>query len=295
MSQSIAAILLSLLILLMSLLIAKRIEKWGLKILIFALGALAAGIILFYPSLPNTLSLARSPTDAEILLLLYGPEVEIQESPNGKSIFILEQLSEIEKEQFHYASQVNTQIIHKRGGWRKDPHLWIVLTETGPPDCCDQSFLPVLGCAIIAREEGTWQVVLHQKLIVPLHTFDFIPEGEFVEIGHQKPGFRLQDRVTINGRTQTWDLIIAEIDGHLKPVAKIETLANNQAQCPPIGKEESCWESTSKYNFVASSQSDYYDILVTTSGTRLVNETPVPFTEITKYIFENSVYRFAEN
>ena len=259
--------------------------------MILALGALVAGVILFYPHLP----ISRTPTDAEILSLLYGPETEIQKSPDGKTDYIIEQLSEIEKEQFHYASQVNTQIIYKRSGWEHDPHQWIVFTKTGPPDCCDRSFLPVLGSAILTWKDGAWQVVLYQKLITPLYAFDLIPKGEFVEIGLQKSGFRLQDRASQNSGTQTWDLVIAKVDGHLKPVAKIETLANNETQCPPFADKEPCWEYISEYKFVTVDQPGFYEILVTTSGTRLENDTLVSFTETKTYSFDKGEYHLKDN
>ncbi len=294
MSLSAANIIIGVLVIMGSLLIAVRLEKRWEQIVVFLLGIVLSITITFFPSIIYLLDFHKPPSDAEILTLLYGDEIVIQESGDGKTVNIVEQLSEVEREQFSYAAQVNTQVVYKKSGWNGSPQSIIVLTRTGPPDCCDRSLVPVLGGAVITWEDDTWLVTSHLNWITPFHGFDLLPEGEFVEIGPQKTGLVLQEITHSNRRTQTWDLILSEVDGRLKLVGKIETSANNADRCPPIAEDEPCWEYASTYGLAPGSHPDYYDIRVTTSGTKLAGKSLVSIEETAKYVFAEGKYRFEE-
>jgi hypothetical protein len=291
MNLSTANYIVGLLVCIGSLLVATRFQKRGVKISVILLGILLGGVIAFFPSIRDLINSPKLPGDVEILRLLYGPAIEIQQSPDGQSVFVLEQLSETEKEQFNYAAQVQTQIIYRGRGWENNPQRFILLTKTGPPECCDRSLLPVLGGAVLVWENGMWQVASYQKLITPFQGFDQISEAKIIQLGTEKTGIVLQDWVAQNNQSQTWDMIISSVDGRLKPVIRIETLANNADCCPPIAEDEPCWTYAAKYDFVPGDDPDYDDIQVRVSGTKLVGGEPVSFDEIREYVFLNGEYK----
>ena len=235
-------ILFGILIFISSLFIARKIKKRSTQILISIVGLIFGGVIAIYPSVTAHFKDSQLPSDDEILSLLYGPDVTPQASLAGDSVYVIDEITGAEKEQLHYASQVITQILYKSRGWDFNPNTLIVLTKSGPPDCCDRSFLPILGAALIAQETGTWQVLTHQKWIVPLESFDLIPEASLVEIGPLKTGVVFREITHKKGETQTWNWILGNIDDRLKPIAKIETGANNSDQCSPTIADVSCWE-----------------------------------------------------
>lgn len=285
-------VLVGLLVIVGTLFVARRLEKrWG-KITACILGALSAGTLVFYPSLVNTLSLQKIPSDAEILSLLYGDDVPIQESLDGETVYITEQLSSIEREQFNYANQVNTQVVYKRKGWNDDPQSVIVLTRTGPLDCCDRSLSPVLGGAVITKGDHGWQVSTPQKWITPYYNFDLISSGKFIEISSAKIGLLLIEKTQNTEINQTWDLILGEIDGRLKVVAKIQTGANNENTCVPTNAVDTCWMYESAYVFVQGSHPDYDEIHIQTEGTKIIQGVVTLFSENTKLFFSNGEYRF---
>lgn len=285
-------ILMGVLIIVGSFAIVRRIDKrWG-KIIGSILGITLAGIITFFPWISTMLNSHRIPGDAEILSLLYGDDFLIQESLDGRNVYIVEQLSQTEREQFNHAVQVNTQIVYKKNGWNNNPHSLIVLTRTGPPDCCDRSLSPILGGAVIQLDDDAWRVSAYQKLISPFQSFDLISEGEFVEIGPGKMGLLLPERTQLNGATQTWEMILSEIDGQLKLVAKIETGANNTAQCSSSAGDEPCWAYASTYEFIPGRNPKYYDIQIRSTGTKITDDLLLPFEDTSRYIFSEDEFRF---
>ncbi len=291
MSLSAANIVIGILVIMGSLLIAVRLKKRRAQVLACVLGIALAGTIAFFPSILYLLNSQRTPSDAEILSLLYGDEIVIQESRDGETVYIVEQLSDVKKEQFSYAAQVNTQVVYQENGWDNNPQSLIVLTRTGPPDCCDRSLLPILGAAVITWEDDTWLVTSGLKWITPFHSFDPFLEGEIVEIGPQITGLILQEMTRSNRRTQTWDLILSEANGRLTLVAKIETSAHNADQCSPALEDEPCWEYESVYELVPGSHPAYYDIHIIASGTKFSNGLVTPFEETSKLVFFNDKYQ----
>jgi hypothetical protein len=266
-------------------------RKRRIRILILALGILTIGILVILPVILPPLHSWGHPSETEILAALFGPQAKLQESPDGNTIFVVEQLSEGEKEQFHYASQVHTEIVYQQKGWGQNPDVLLVFTKTGPPDCCSQTRLSVLGGAILRAKNETLEVVAERKLLLPLSNFEGLSRGDFVNIGPGKTGFRWQDSAILNTGLQTRDLIIAMIDGELKVVASLETLANNSHQCSPQPPDEPCWETKATYEFLAGDQLDYYEILITTNGTKWVNGNMISIGETQKLIFVDGQYR----
>ena len=288
-------LVLGLIVIATSLLIARFIGKrWG-KITVLILGAIAAGALIFYPSITLFMRSRQAPDDAEILGLLYGGDADIQEGLDGESLYIVEELSTVEKEQFSYAAQVNTQIVSKVSGWEQKPQKVLVLTRTGPPACCDRSQLPVLGGALLSWENGAWQVGGYQKLIMPYGGFDRVEAREIVAIGPQKTTVVLGEQVLRNGVIQTWDLLLGEVDGHLKVIGRIETGADNKENCPPTAEDESCWSYSAAYEFVQGVNPDYDNIVIRTSGTKIVDGVLVSFEETAKLVFSNGEYRIVDD
>jgi hypothetical protein len=278
-----------------SLLIASVVEKRWRKIAILLLGTVVAVIVISIPSITFFVGSPQAPSDAEIFHLLYGEDIAIQESLNGETVYIVEELSGVEKEQYDYAVQVNTHIVGKVRGWDQDPQKILVLTRTGPPACCDRSQLPVLGGALFSWKDGSWLVDGYQKLITPYGSFDHYEAGEIEVIGPQKTAVVLQDEYGGDGVSQTWDLLIGEVDGRLKVIGKIETSANNAEVCPPAAETEPCWAYAAAYEFTLGENPGYNDIVVSTSGTKIVGGDLVTFEETTQLVFSNGEYRIAGN
>ncbi|HBX68157.1 MAG TPA: hypothetical protein DEH25_01880 [Chloroflexi bacterium] len=290
MNLSAAQIFWGLMILLGGFYLTIRVQPRERKVLAAALGISLAGLVLFLPVMVCLYNSPPIPTDTEILRLLYGPGASIQTNPDG-SAYIVEELSEIEKEQFQYAAQVNTQIAHQVRNWEGNPKVLIVLTRTSLPDCCERALSPVLGGARLHWEDDRWQVDSYQKLMIPYARFDLLPETSILEIGPEKNALVLTDDPLLARGFQTQQIILAVVDGQLKPVAEIATLANNANLCPPLAETEPCWEYEVAYKFIRGDQPEYFDLRVITEGTKLVNGNLVGVNETTYYTFMNGEFQ----
>jgi hypothetical protein len=263
----------------------------SLKILAFSLGFIVIGMLVFFLVYWNFIDSSDYPAEADILHVLYGAETKIEERQDGKSIYIVEQLSNLEKEQFNYAQQVQTEIVHQQRGWDKNPQKILALTKTGPPDCCSQTRSSVLGSAILREENGILKVLSYQKLMAPLSSFERVSEGSFVNIGPDKMGFKLQDQSTSKEGVQTRELIISQIDQELQVIAILETLVNNSLLCSIQTSDQPCWETKSSFEFVSGDHLEYYDILVITTGTKLRNGELVSVDETQTLHFVDGLYQ----
>ena len=279
-----------LLIILISFLMAWRFKKQSAKVLIVTLGIALAAVVVFLPTISFQMALPKAPDDAEILYLLYGAEIDIQQDQDGGKPYLVKELSETEKEQFNYTSQMNTSLLYDERGWQGDPSRLVVLTATAPPECCARTEQFVLGGAVLAWENETWQVLFHQEFIAFINRSGADTEAESVQIGPQKDGIMITDHLFKNGTARVSDVIVTEANARLVAVVAIETGAHNAENCPPILDAEPCWEYSALYEWVPGSNPEFFDIRVTTSGTKLIDEKSVPFEEKSLYRFGEDVY-----
>ena len=69
---------------------------------------------------------------------------------------------------------------------------------------------------------------------------------------------------------------------------------NNEYLCPPLAETEPCWEIRATYEFVRGDQPEYFDLRVSTEGTKLVNGALVGVNETTNYVFMNGVFQLQD-
>lgn len=231
------------------------------------------------------------PTQGEILQLLYGPEVEVQSALDGQSVFVTRDLSGLEREQHSYTTQFETRLIYQHSNWQGDTSQLLVLTSSEPPECCTRTGRAVIGSALLAYQDGTWQVLTLQSALTSLGSLVTVPVVEPLLLGPQQDGLRLQNIEVNAGELHQMDLLLAEVEGRLAVVATIETHANNAGACPPASDEQPCWEFYSDYALGDSQHNGFYDLQITTRGTRLQAGTAVPADEYTRWIFQESAYQ----
>jgi hypothetical protein len=267
------------------------------KIKIKALIVFTMGVIIFSFTITSCATAHHIPDDIEIFKLIYGNNVSIQESGDEKFVYIEEELSPIEREQFNYASQIITRIVRKIKGWDQDSNKILVLTQSGPPSCCDRSQVPVLGGVVLVSTGDTWQVESFRKLITPFGGIESLEALTIEVIAPQKTVLVLSDAMVRDSVVQTWDLLIAEIQGNLKLIARIETGANNLDSCSVPAENEQCWSYSAAYEFVPCDNLDdeiiceFCDIVITTVGTKIIEGELVSFEDTSRLVYTNGEYR----
>jgi len=85
--------------------------------------------------------------------------------------------------------------------------------------------------------------------------------------------------------------VISDIEGSLKIIANIVVSSENTQVCYPVMENELCWEYDSEYDFVRGDNPRYYDIRVTTSGTKVVDGELVRVDESYLLVFDGNSYK----
>jgi hypothetical protein len=93
--------------------------------------------------------------------------------------------------------------------------------------------------------------------------------------------------------TNTYDslILIAKVDKSFKEILSTETGGDNSGTC---GDDFIlCWSFSSKYEFVPGKNQNFFDLKITTTGTKdgEVEKTVVPVDENKTYVFDGKEYK----
>ena len=97
------------------------------------------------------------------------------------------------------------------------------------------------------------------------------------------------------GIAEEGDLLIAETKSGLKEVFSMVTGGNNKSYCQEKGlyqDDPSCWAYSSKLEFVPPANANYYELKVSTQGTKPFEDNNVtPVRETKRFTFSENGYR----
>jgi hypothetical protein len=172
---------------------------------------------------------------------------------------------------------------------------YFVITRTTPAkeDCED--CVPVIGGATFTKVGDEWRLDAQSKAITRTGMHGELSGGKLVKIGTDKYGVLFHWKATNLGVAEEGDLLIAEIKNGLKEVFSMLTGGNNKTDCHEKGLYEddpSCWAYNSKLEFVPAGSARYYELKVSTQGTKQVEDNNVvPVRETKRFAFSENGYR----
>ncbi len=171
-----------------------------------------------------------------------------------------------ERKQLGFAANVKT--LESRALWaapftQGERERYYLLTRTAAEAC--RNCQGLLGGALYEKSAEGWQLVRETKSIAWLGATDQFLQGKVVKIGAEKYGVLYRWRATNNGYTEEGDRLVAEDKKGLQELFSAITTANNEADCTPSYR---CWSYKSTLMFVPREGAAYYDLRVTTSGTK---------------------------
>ncbi len=144
---------------------------------------------------------------------------------------------------------------------------FILTTETVPARYDCHACAPLIGAATFSQQGDGWQLDAVTKAISTMGSFGSGPKGKLIKIGADRYGVVFHDGGMNQGISGEAVVIIAEVGESLREILTIsEYGGDNSGAC---GEElAACWKYSSKMDFEPGPNPDYYDIKVTTSGTR---------------------------
>ncbi|MEW6730764.1 MAG: hypothetical protein AB1489_05455 [Acidobacteriota bacterium] len=236
-------------------------------------------------STPGKKTVTGTLDDEKILKLLYGnynaKEKRAEWKPTEEDLNKFEWPSEIDTAYTSVGLAVNFQ----QGGSER----FLVITQTAPPEIISHASGGIVGGALFTKVGDAWQLDLDQKYIDQMGGYNAAPEGNLVKIGPDKYGVLFRPGFTNQGYTVESLVIISEIDKQFREIALVEEIyQDNEGSCG--GDLGECWKYDSKIEFVPGSNPLYFDLKVTTSGTKQSDDKVINFNEVRTYRFQNGKY-----
>ncbi len=160
---------------------------------------------------------------------------------------------------------------------------YILLTGTVPKDYTCHACPATISGFLFSKTGGGWQLDAEQKFIARLGEYGEGPATELVRIGPDKYGVLFRPLYT--GTYQEEGMILFEVtDSGLTEALSLPATSGQ-------GGDNKPYKYSSKLNFVQGKNSSYYDIKISTTGSRKGSDGKVTSVDETKtYIFNGKKY-----
>jgi len=179
------------------------------------------------------------------------------------------------------------------------PH-YIVLTQTNPepPQHSCHACSPVIGGALFKKIHGEWHLVALNREIIKGGSWGMAPrDKKFIKIGPDRYAVAFFDYYSGQGHSTEGYFIIGNIGTSIECLISVPVIAENYSECCISDKGENCdrppcWSFNSEIEFIPGSFDDYFDIKITTSGTRTENYSDlILFKEIRTYKYAGCYFK----
>ncbi|MGD2183026.1 hypothetical protein [Lusitaniella coriacea] len=118
-----------------------------------------------------------------------------------------------------------------------------------------------------------------------------IDNAKIIDLGPQQKGVMFQYTKTSLGYEHTFLTIVADVYSQMEVVFS-EIIGHNNTGSPLPGvREKKFWKHSSEIKFEEGDNSDYYDLILETSGTRYIPETDSvsdEFREVKRFVFNEN-------
>jgi hypothetical protein len=171
---------------------------------------------------------------------------------------------------------------------------FFVITETVPARYDCHACAPIIGGATFSKQGDAWQLDTLTKEVSTMGSWGSAPEGKLIKIGAERYGVVFQPGYTGQGITSESAVVIAETTENVHEVLVVdEYSADNSGTC---GEGlATCYSFSSKLEFVAGANPEFYDARITTTGTKEDKDGNVRRANaVKKYTFANGKYVLAK-
>lgn len=183
----------------------------------------------------------------------------------------------------------------------------LFITATAPPRFDCHACAPLVGGGLFSKTNDGWQLDSETKYITTMGSYGSIPTGKLVPIGPDRQGIVFHQGYLAQGIQGEGVVIIGYTNATLRELISINEYGGNNegAGCRDTsggsgdsgaGSDTSefsmpCYSYSSKIDFKAGANPDYYDLVVVTTGTRLGDDDKIHRANATKrYTFTPDGY-----
>lgn len=133
---------------------------------------------------------------------------------------------------------------------------------------------PLIGAAIFVKSANGWEVDSSRAVATRAGGWGRPPEAiRIVRIGPQRLGVEIRDADTGQGETTSSTTLLVPWKGKINEALVRSIADDDKGMC---GKESlPCYSNRKRMNFVSGKDPEYYDIVLTLSGTDLSDSDPI--------------------
>jgi len=155
---------------------------------------------------------------------------------------------------------------------------------------CHGCFAPISG-AIFVKKGNDWSSETRNDYLGEIGEWGIPPQGKLVKIGRDKYGFLFLDTFNQQGASITSLTLFSNVNGKLKRILGIPEIAWKQIDITR-DTEKKLWDYSSTVKFIPGDNTDYFDLILTTTGTKPGQDITQVETvnEKKTYIFNGSEY-----
>jgi serine/threonine protein kinase len=170
-----------------------------------------------------------------------------------------------------------------------------LITETVPAHYDCHACAPLIGGAVFSQQGNDWQLDAENRFVTVMGGWGTAPKGKLAKIGPERYAIVFHPGGTGQGITEEAVSIMGEVQDTVKELLTIlEYAGDNAGACGEGGGEEGmspCWKFSSKMDFEPGAKPDYFDIKVTTTGTKEDDNGKIrKANAVKKYVFVEGKY-----
>lgn len=167
---------------------------------------------------------------------------------------------------------------------------YFLITDTVPARYDCHACAPMIGGAVFSQVGNNWQVEAENKIISTMGSFGSAPKGKLMKIGADRHGAMFEAGGMGQGISNEVAVLIADVGETLREVLIVDEFGGDNGGACGEGLA-ACYSFSSKLEFVAGANPDYYDARVTTTGTKEDKDGNVRrVNTVKKYAFVNGKY-----
>ncbi len=168
---------------------------------------------------------------------------------------------------------------YREGGEEKS----ILLTETGPEGMGAHAEYARIGGALFHKPGGAWEIEIEQREITLMGSFGHAPAGELQPIGPDKNGFLFKPQWAGQGSVVQNAILIGVVGPEFKVLFIHEIRIHGEAG-------GAVWDYSSIMEFIPGDHAEYFDIRMTSRGTRPVDGKVALFEAVEVFEFNGHEY-----
>jgi hypothetical protein len=164
----------------------------------------------------------------------------------------------------------------------------IIVTQSKPENYDCHPCAPLVGIILLEKINNEW-VIKYNNYLDLIGTWGEIPIPKLELIGEHKYGISFEIGFTGQGYTNIKYILFEIQQDKIRKILVIDDFAeDNEGICDK--SLNNCWEYSSNYYFKKSSKSEFFDLIVNSSGTKLENNKINSFKLIKFYKYVNGKY-----